>query len=197
MAPSDKPLKRATSANENSLSRDLAVNKTASTPSKAEAYVDLLRPPEAEFNLAKLKTGELLKLIGQRTVRMHEIAELCSHNLLNTPQTAATFRMLNRANTEATKLFLQGAAMIQAIKFKPGSDHIVTAQINLDKGLDAYGMPRRTYTAAIKHPPIEEEAEPDDDLELDEDVEDDYECDDDVEPSDEEDWQDEYDDDDA
>lgn len=195
MAPSDKPLKRAIGANENAASQDLATNHNSR--SKAETYVEMHRPPEAEFDLSNLKTGEMIKLIGQRTLQMHEIAELCSHNLMNTPQTEATFRMLNRANNEATKLFLQGAAMIQDIKFKPVSDHVVTSQINRDKGLDAYGMPRRKYTPSLRHEPIEEELEPGEDLEPDEEVEDDYAYDDDFEPSDKEDWQDEYDDDDA
>lgn len=119
-----------------------------SEPVKPEVYIELAQSPDEEFDLECLRTGEIIKLIGRRQMRMNEIAEICSHNLLENPQTARTFKMLNKANNEATRLFFQGVQMIQSIKSKRATDDVVHQQIlkdqhrrNRENGLDYFGLP--------------------------------------------------------
>lgn len=152
MAPSDTPLKRANGANGNAASQDLSMQKSSGT-SRETNYIEMQEPPEADFDLEQLMTGELVKLIGQRTVRMHEIAEKCSHNLLHTRQTEATLRMLSRVNNEATKLFFQGAEMIQSIKIKPSFDHVVKAQIQKEKSAKRQRQSSRTVASNVPRAP--------------------------------------------
>jgi len=109
---------------------------------KPKAYLDLYRPDETEVDLEKLKNGEVTRLLGQRMMRMMEVSEYASYNAIHAPQTEATFRMLTKRANEADKLFLEYVKVLQAMKYRPGSDEIVQTRIYADKGLDSSGIRR-------------------------------------------------------
>ena len=118
-------------------------NTSPTKADKPKAYLDLYRPDEPEVDLEKLKNGEIARMLGERMMRMVEVSEYASYNAIHAPQTEATFRMLTKRANEADKLFLEYIKVLQALKFRPGSDDVVQSRIYADKGLDAYGYRRR------------------------------------------------------
>lgn len=117
-------------------------NTGPAIPKKPKAYLDLYQPDEPEVDLEKLKNGEVTRLLGQRMMRMMEVSEYASFNAIHSRQTEATFRMLTKTANEADKLLLEYVKVLQAMKYRPGSDEIVQTMIYADKGLDSSGIRR-------------------------------------------------------
>ncbi|MEL7030762.1 MAG: hypothetical protein AAGL97_02720 [Pseudomonadota bacterium] len=121
-------------------------------PTAKQAFVVLEKPPETKPDLSLLLNGEIVRALGRTMQRMEEIANHCAHNLLNVPQTEATFRMHSRSTIDATRAMQECVRLLQAIKYRTATDDVVEYQINKDNGVDGLGRPLPDFLKEPRYP---------------------------------------------